>query len=379
MNTRTVHTIFRKEMLDAVRDPRALLYLVGLPLGFYPILLLFLEYVAHGIMGGMTTPPYAVYVNNIETATALVRTIDEAPDLLLVPSTAPGLAVAQGQAAVGLEPIAGFDEAVAAGVSPRIDLYVNQSIPAYADVRELVLAALTDYEARTGAATLVAETSLGAAEDITFMVGLFPYFLVVLILVGAAHMAVDITAGEKERRTLETLLVAPAARSDILAGKTLATLAAAMSAALLGMLGFAAAIALADWLTGGRAYLLALPANAYWVMGIGSLPSAFFLSALLITLGTFARSSREGQTYAAYLQMPLLLLALGATYLTPAGASWPYVVPLLGVNLMQKEYLAGGGSTPHALVAVGSTVLLGVVLVLVSTWLFRRESILFRE
>ena len=91
-----------------------------------------------------------------------------------------------------------------------------------------------------------------------------------------------------------------------LAGKA-ATVIAAMAAGIVGMAGFALAIALAKPLTGGSPFLLSLPPHAFWVLGLGNLPAAFFLSALLLALGTFARSSREGQTYAAYLQMPLLL------------------------------------------------------------------------
>lgn len=378
MSGRLIGTILQKELRDAVRDPRAMLYLVGLPLVFYPLLLLFLEYVAHEVMGGVTTSPYPVLVTNVEEAPSLVGRIEDAPDLALVPSTAAGLGVAQGNAAIGVEPMSSFDEARAMGLVPRVDLYVNRSIPGYAEARAHVLATLEELEAHEGMEIAIKETVLGEMEDLTFMVGLFPYFLIVLILVGAAHMAVDITAGEKERRTLETLLVAPAARTDILAGKTLATLVAALAAALLGMAGFAGAIALADVVTGGRAYLLGLPGNAYWVMGLGSVPSAFFLSALLIALGTVARSSREGQTYAAYLQMPMLLLALGATYLSPAGATWPYAVPLMGVNLMQREYLTGEGDPVHAAISAGTTVLLGVALTWLSSRLFAREDVLFR-
>jgi len=378
VNARIVRTILRKELVDSVRDPRAVLYLVGLPLIFYPMLLLFLEYVAHSVMGGMTSPPYPVMMTNIEHAPELYELVDGSPYLRVVPTTAAGLAVAQGTAAVGLEPMSQFHDALADGLSPRVELYTNHSIPGYAEARTHVLDILTHFESSRKANLVVAETVLGVSGDLTFMVGLFPYFLIVLILVGAAHMAIDVTAGEKERRTLETLLVAPAARSDILAGKTLATLAASMAAAMLGMLGFAGAIHIADALTGGRAYLLGLPANAYWVMGLGSLPSAFFLSSLLIALGTFARSSREGQTYAAYLQMPLLLLALGATYVTPQNAEWPYAVPLMGVNLMQREYLEGTGDPMHAAVSVASTLAFGLVLSVLSSRLFARESILFR-
>ena len=75
---------------------------------------------------------------------------------------------------------------------------------------------------------------------------------------------------------------------------------------------------------------------------------AFLLSALLVCLGVSARSSREGQTYAAYLQMPLFVLALGAGYLSVDASPAYYLVPLLGTNLVQRAYLLGqGGHQPR--------------------------------
>jgi sodium transport system permease protein len=113
-------------------------------------------------------------------------------------------------------------------------------------------------------------------------------------------------------------------------------------------------------------------------LALGCLPTAFLFSTLLVGLGALARSAREGQTYGAYLQMPLLLLALSATWIPPLHADWLYAVPLLGLNLVQKEFLTGNGDLGAAFVASGVTLLVGAVLGVAAARLFSSERVLFR-
>lgn len=400
-----VRAVWAKELLDAVRDPRAILYLVGLPLVFYPGLLLLLEILARSLLGPVPAPPYAVAVSETPGVPLLTAVFADEPSLVLIPAENALLEVAEGRVAVGLAPDPDLELAVAAGDVPRLAVYTNLGVSSAEEVLGLVHARMEAYEIALttsdplsrGTSDLavvpggghgtgpergriaLSETVIGEpVGDVSFMVGLFPYFLVVLVLVGAAHMAIDVTAGEKERRTLETLLVTSADRGAILAGKALATVSASIGAGALGMLGFALAIALADPLTGGRPVLLALEPRAFWILGAASVPSACFLSALLLALGTVARSSREGQTYAAYLQMPLLLLALGATWVDGTAHPGLFFVPLMGMNLMQKEYLFGMGDPAHASVAVSATLGAALLFGILAARGFSRESVLFR-
>ena len=76
--------------------------------------------------------------------------------------------------------------------------------------------------------------------------------------------------------------------------------------------------------------------------------------------------------------MPLLILALGAGYISLDSHPAFYLVPLLGTNLVQRAYLMGQGDVGHAALATGTTILLGIVLAHVAGRLFSRESTLFR-
>ncbi len=206
----------------------------------------------------------------------------------------------------------------------------------------------------------------------------FPFVLMMWLVAGAIQPAVDMTAGEKERGTMETLLISPAERGEIVAGKFLATTAFAFASVVWNVLWVTAGAVLAEHLFGfpivNRPGLVACV-----VLG---LPLAMLFSAVCLALGVFAQSTKEGQYYL----MPLMLVSMPLAFygmlpgseLTP-GNCW---VPVTGAMLLQSKLLAVSGDPVPVwgLPAVlGSlTVWVGVALALAS-WQFRRERVLFRE
>lgn len=383
MKRSAILVIWGKELTDAMRDPRALLYLVGLPLLFYPMLLLVLERVVSHLNAD-PGPPYVVSVSAIETSSRLTTALVQVESLVLSPSANPAIDAATGRVPVGIEPAFGLDDALRDGVHPTVHVFTNLAAPGGAEARRHVLDALAAMGAeRQGHGTalppiVIAETVLQPPRHNTkVFTALVPYFLVALILVGSAHMAIDVTAGEKERRTLETLLVSGVDRSHIVLGKSLAALTAAVASALLGILGFVLSAWIAT-LISGSPQVLDLEPRSFFIFSLGCIPAAVFLSSLLLAVGTVARSVREGQTYAAYLQMPVLLVALSAMFLSPSQDAWWYAVPLLGTSWAQRLYLDSNGNPAFALIAAGSTLAFGIAFTWMSTRLFRKEGTLFR-
>ena len=165
----------------------------------------------------------------------------------------------------------------------------------------------------------------------------FPLLLVMWLVAGAIQPAVDMTAGEKERGTMETLLISPAERIEIVLGKFFATT----------MFAFASVVWNVLWLTGGALIMSALlkfpvvslPGLAGCV--VLGLPMALFFSAVCIALGVFAKSTKEGQYYL----MPLLLVTLPLTLIAMApGAELSPLncwVPVTGVDSVSTETARG--------------------------------------
>jgi sodium transport system permease protein len=227
----------------------------------------------------------------------------------------------------------------------------------------------------------------------TLWAKLFPFLLVMMSLTGAFYPAIDLCAGEKERGTMETLLISPASRAEIVVGKYLTVLLASVMTALLNLvsmaltgigiarqLGSAAAGAAAG---GGRAEAVFTPPtleSAFWIVLL-LVPLASFFSAICLALAVLARSMKEGQYY----MTPLYLVSLPLIFLTlfPGIEINPFysLVPITGVSLLLRALLLGDYAVAaHYFVPVlATTIAYGLIALQWAIDQFRREDVLFRE
>lgn len=217
---------------------------------------------------------------------------------------------------------------------------------------------------------------------------LFPALLVIMSVTGAFYPAIDLVAGEKERGTMETLLICPATRSEIVLGKFFAVLLFSCTTALLNLVGMGftgrhiASMAPAGALSQAGGIGLPPLLSIVWIVVL-LLPLAALFSALCLALATFARSSKEGQYYLT----PLLMVTLGLTMfcLSPGVELTPQysLMPVAGIALLLKGLLLSplhAGSLYHYVpgVLISSTAYSALAL----WWAidqFNREEVLFRE
>jgi len=218
----------------------------------------------------------------------------------------------------------------------------------------------------------------GADELRDQFVKIFPFILIIWVVAGTIQPAVDLTAGEKERGTMETLLISPAERSEIVVGKFLAVT----------LFSFASVVWNVFWLTISAVlfglWLGSPVVNLPGVLGcvVLGLPIAMLFSAVSLSLGVFARSTKEGQYYL----MPLMLLAmplafwgmLPGTELTPGMSLMPITGPML---LQQKLLAVSAEPIPWEYFApvLGSHAVYISIALGLAIWQFKRESVLFRE
>lgn len=216
---------------------------------------------------------------------------------------------------------------------------------------------------------------------------LFPALLVIMSMTGAFYPAIDLCAGEKERGTMETLLICPAKRIEIVLGKFLTVLSFSVSTAVLNLISIgmtgAHMATLAQRMPGAHAGAPSFPPwhALAWIVVL-LLPLAGMFSALCLALATFARSSKEGQYYLT----PLLMFTLGLTVfcLSPGMELTPFysIMPIAGVALLLKGLLLNPQETllywysiPVLITSIGYSLL--------ALWWsidqFQREDVLFRE
>jgi len=213
------------------------------------------------------------------------------------------------------------------------------------------------------------------------MLALFlPYFLIILTMSGGMYPSLDITAGEKERHTLEALLAAPVSRWEIAIGKFLTVFTAGLVSMLLAILSMSLSTKMGGGGFGESAGNLPFGLTVTSVLWIVFLmvPMAVLFSSLLITVSISARTFKEGQSYVTPLLMLVIVPAM-ITFVPGIELTWPLsVVPVVNLCLALKDVLTGVHSVPMILAVFGSTIVYAAFMLFVTSRIFDRESVLFR-
>lgn len=217
---------------------------------------------------------------------------------------------------------------------------------------------------------------------------LFPALLVIMSMTGAFYPAIDLCAGEKERGTMETLLICPAKRIEIVFGKFLTVMCFSVSTAVLNLISIGMTgkhMASLMQRTPG-VHMAGAPEFPPWYalcwIIILLLPLAAMFSALCLALATFARSSKEGQYYLT----PLLMVTLGLTvFCVSPGIElnlFYSVMPIAGVALLLKGLLLNPQDMmvyAYAIPVLATSIAYSLLALWWSVDQFQREEVLFRE
>jgi sodium transport system permease protein len=212
---------------------------------------------------------------------------------------------------------------------------------------------------------------------------ILPYMILIFAFLGAMYPAIDLGAGEKERGTLETLLVAPVSRLSIVLGKFGVILVAALVSAVLATVSLSVSLQLGIFSTlsmvsGGSFSFSITEALAALLMIV---PISCIFAALLLALSIFAKSFKEGQSYASPLQMVIIMPAF-ISFVPGVKLDWIMAsIPVVNVSLALKEIFTGNLDQHWAHVGVIflSTSIFAGLLLWFATWWFQREQVLFRS
>jgi sodium transport system permease protein len=215
-----------------------------------------------------------------------------------------------------------------------------------------------------------------AQQRAAVILNFIPLFIVLAAFTGGMQIATDSTAGERERGSLEPLLVNPAPRGVIASGKWLGAALSAMVSVCITTTLCVAMLKVIPLQDLGIRFRLG-PAHVVGLLA-GVLPLCLLSSAIQTWLATFARSFKEAQSYMGFLIMVPMLPGVVSSVYPIASQPWMYPIPMLGHHLLLVDVL--GGKAPGPLVFVASavvTLLAASALVRMSTALLRRERIIF--
>ena len=435
-----VRTILLKELRETLRDRRTLLLTIGLPVLLYPLAILAFTRIAESgedaiaagrsavaVWGtlpapvervlaaadGVTLLPWAGAADHVrdEILSGRLTRVEASADDRATPGprrraagTRPGREIEPENAVLAAAREAVASRAVEAVVVawadavPAIERGDTATITVYYDSvrRESVVAQGRVADALSDARTaVIAERQRtrrlpdGFAQALTLerrntaradrrsgqMLGsLLPYILLTLSVLGGMYAAIDLTAGEKERGTMQTLLVAPIRPAEIVVAKFLAVW-------LLSMLSLIANLASLS-LTVSRL----LPADAPGV-GAGNLllalvvlvPVTLTTSALFLTIASFARDFRDGQTLLTPMYMAVVLPAAVVAMPTITLNAWTAFVPVVNVTLLIKALFLREASAELVFLTLISASVYAAVAIAAAVHVFHRETVLVGE
>jgi sodium transport system permease protein len=218
-------------------------------------------------------------------------------------------------------------------------------------------------------------TSLDAGPSFS-MATLIPLILILMTVTGAVYPAIDLTAGERERGTLEALISAPVPRYELLFAKYLAVLTVALLTALANLTSMvvtAYSSGLENLLFGAGGISLRMLGL---ILGLLIVFAGFFAAVILI-LTSFARSFKEAQAY--LIPVMLVSLAPGVLCLLPGieMTGWMSVTPLVNIVLLARDVFDGRAQSVWILATLLSTVLYSTVALSVAARIFGTDAVLY--
>jgi sodium transport system permease protein len=213
----------------------------------------------------------------------------------------------------------------------------------------------------------------------TFMLAYLPYFMIFAIFNGAAPLIIDTTAGERERLSLEPLLINPVSRRVFVLGKLFAAFPFSIAALAITMIGFGILFNLMpiDEYLGTRSGL-----NIVSLLGIFllSLPIVFLASAMQMVVASFVRSTKEASTYLPYLALIPSLAGMGMALFPVKPALWTMLIPTFGQQVLINQLLRQEQiSLLDAGIVTAVTLLISVGFTLLAIRLYSREQIVIRK
>ncbi|MHB8525456.1 MAG: ABC transporter permease [Candidatus Acidiferrales bacterium] len=395
MSLRNSLIVYRKELRDMLRDKRTIRSMIIIPVIAFPLLFWGIGKVMSSVMGSAAT----------ETAPIMVKGGADSPKVLAALRELPGIKVlayrddakqeVSDKKIRALVVIPDGIDIVTAGSQPKqvsIGYYEN-------DVKsEMTKSKLQkffgDYRDGVARAALVArglppnilEPFKVQAENVAppakvsaaIFGGWIPYLIIIFSFTGAMYPAMDLTAGEKERGTLETILSSPVSRTDLVIGKFLMVVTASAVTAILSLasVGFAGR----HMMSGAQQQTMNLSISPSTVIAVAVLllPLTVLFASMLLAVALLAKSYREAQTYVS----PLVFVAIAPAIigaLPGVELNWKTaLVPILNTSLVSKEVIGGTYHWTMMAAVFGMTCLYAALGLAAAVHMFNREDVLFR-
>jgi sodium transport system permease protein len=391
MRLQTIKLIYLKEVLDLMRDRRTIISMLVFPLLLMPMIFLGSNYFLSRSINRAKDKQFSIAVKQETGLEGMTQSLEQA-GFKVRPSENPRRAVEDKETELGVD-VSGETNSPAIRIyadqsqlevnvaGGRIETALNQLKEARiknelqrAGVPERILTPFTVEKVNTAPPKKMSGMFIGA------FIG---YMFVMFMLMGAMYPAIDMTAGEKERRTMEMLLSSPAGRGEIVLGKILVAITASFMTSVLAITSFRVSSLLGTKAnrSGQPPQLmmeLPLDAKTFVLIFVSSIPMAILSATLMIAIATMAKSYKEAQSYITPLFLvaviPAMVSLLPGVKLNPGMA----LIPIVNFSLLIKELFLGDWSWTSFTLSVLSNLIYAAIAFTAAVMVFKNERILFR-
>jgi sodium transport system permease protein len=407
MNWNHIVTVYLKELKDSLRDRRTLISTIIIPTLAMPLLFMVGTTIATKVVKSARDEASPIVILGGADSPAVVAALKADKNFRIVTSsTAYQQLISDKRIRLAVEIPEGFEAALKTTEPKTVTLYhyqgemkstmgVNAVEKFFRDLREkTVESRLAD---RGLPVTLVKpfevkRQNVAPPEKVggNFIGGIVPYVIIILCFTGAMYPSIDLTAGEKERGTMETLMCSPVNRLNIVLGKFMLVLTASLATMMFSLLSMGGTFIFGGTLLGmgGVARQAAsAPAPAFvplidpvGIPGVFAmiLPVAVLFAALQLTIALFAKSYKEAQSYISPLIIVVIMPAMMGMLPGVELSAKTALVPILNISLACKEMLSGVWNWHYLALIFGSTCVYAAIALGLCVRMFNREDVMFR-
>jgi sodium transport system permease protein len=388
---RGLATVFRKEVRENIRDRRALFNSLLLGPLLFPLLFVGMMWFLESAEQERAEQTLELPVVGAAHAPSLIRYLEQQGAVIQPEPEDPEALVRNQETPVVLRILPDYPKQWALGLPAPVEVIMDPSrqesnaairrvkglLAGYGQQIASLRLQLRGVSPQLAAPVMIKDVDLSTPKSRAILAVIFlPYVLMITAFTGATHLAMDTTAGEKERKSLEPLLINPVPRWQIMTGKMLTTMAFAMASLALTLVSFR--IVLPYMPVGAFGMDLTLSPGALLKILLVVSPVAILAAALLTLLAAFAKSYREAQSYMGLVILIPMIPSLIFMANPIRAEAWMMNVPLFSQNILIGEIIREEVvALPWYAMSFASTLVIGLVLAVLAANLYNRPRLIF--
>lgn len=397
MNSKKVMIVYRKELLEVLRDKRTLFTTLLLPVILYPLLIVGFNAIMTRQTGILEEQGATVAVqDSVQNAISmkLISGLSQIENFTILPAGANSqelyiakdiqsiVTIRDSVRADGLKTYHVYIQYDAA--NERGNLTYNKLSGNIAETQKEILAEELEQSGINPDLMNIVDVrkrdTADSQKKMGMLLGMFlPYIMIIMLLTGASVVAADLVAGEKERKTLETLLVAGVGRKEVVIGKYLTIISLGMLNLVVNLFSISFSLRYMLSQSGLDMSGASMPLKAIFILLAAMLPLATLFAAILLSISTFSRNMKEARTYEQPIMMVSMIMAMISFLPAIEMSNLMALIPVVNIALLFKAVMINDYQISHLVITIVSTVILDVLAIWATIRLFNTEGILFRS